>query len=256
MAIKKSASDYIFEAVLYIAVTFAAIICLYPMLHVIFSSLSDGEKLYVHYGPIFYPQGFSLHGYKIVLSNIGIWTGYFNTLIYVIGGTGINMLMTTIAAYVLSRPAFKLKMLFTFFIVLTMYVYGGMIPRYLLVSGLGLLDTRWALLLPNAIITWNMIILKTAFQNAPYELEEAAMIEGAGHIRLLTQIVIPVSKATIAVMVLFYAVFHWNGWFSAMIYLQSRKLYPLQLLLRELLVTKSDHSSSYLGSTGIDYWEK
>jgi putative aldouronate transport system permease protein len=252
---RKSIGENIFDSLIYISVTLAALTCLYPMLHVVFSSLSDGEQLYFHYGPVFYPLGFSFHGYNIILVNPSVWTGYGNTLIYVIVGTSINMFLSTIGAYVLSRPYYRLKVIFTVFVVLTMYIYGGMIPNFILVKNLNMLDTRWALLLPNAVLTWNLIIMKTSFQGVPHELEEAAIIDGAGHGRLMTQIVIPVSKATIAVMVLFYAVFHWNSWFHAMIYLQNRDLYPLQLILRELLVSISDPSSSYTGTTGVDYWE-
>ena len=204
-----------------------------------------------HQGPLLKPIGFSLDGYKAVLRNAGIWVGYRNTIFYVIAGTAVNMLMTTIGAYVLSRDGFALKKFFTMFIVFTMYFTGGIIPNFLLVRSLGLLNTRWALIIPNAIGTWNLLVMRTAFKNVPASLVEAASIDGANDLVILWKVMVPVSKATMSVIFLFYAVGHWNSWFSAMVYLpMARNLYPLQLFLREILVTSSEISS---GDTTIDY---
>jgi putative aldouronate transport system permease protein len=159
--------------------------------------------------------------------------------------------MTTIGAYVLSRDGFALKKFFTMFIVFTMYFTGGIIPNFLLVRSLGLLNTRWALIIPNAIGTWNLLVMRTAFKNVPASLVEAASIDGANDLVILWKVMVPVSKATMSVIFLFYAVGHWNSWFSAMVYLpMARNLYPLQLFLREILVTSSEISS---GDTTIDY---
>ena len=249
--IKRSKGDHIYDGVNILLILLISLVCLYPMLHVLAASFSDPIRIMTHQGPLFKPLGFSLAGYKAVLNNAGIWIGYRNTIMYVIIGTIINMVMTTIGAYVLSRDGFVLKKFFTMFIVFTMYFTGGIIPNFLLIKGLGLVNTPWALMIPNAIGTWNLLVMRTSFKNVPASLTEAASIDGANDLVILWKIMVPVSKATIAVIFLFYAVGHWNSWFDAMIYLpMARHLFPLQLFLREILVTSSDISSA---DTTIDY---
>jgi putative aldouronate transport system permease protein len=203
------------------------------------ASFSDPLKLLAHIGPLFKPTGFSLEGYKVVLKNPNILTGYKNTLIYVIGGTMVNIVFTSMGAYVLSRRTLMCKKILTMAIVFTMYFSGGLIPNFLLVRTLKLYNTRWALIIPGAIATWNLIVMKTSFQQIPASLEESARIDGANDFIVLFRIIMPVAKATVAVMVLFYSVGHWNAWFNAMIYLRNREYYPLQLLLREILLSNS-----------------
>ncbi len=249
--IKRSKGDMLYDGINMVIILFISLICLYPMVHVLAASFSDPFEIMTHQGPLLKPIGFSLDGYKAVLRNAGIWVGYRNTIFYVIAGTAVNMLMTTIGAYVLSRDGFALKKFFTMFIVFTMYFTGGIIPNFLLVRSLGLLNTRWALIIPNAIGTWNLLVMRTAFKNVPASLVEAASIDGANDLVILWKVMVPVSKATMSVIFLFYAVGHWNSWFSAMVYLpMARNLYPLQLFLREILVTSSEISS---GDTTIDY---
>ena len=249
--IKRSKGDMLYDCINMVIILYISLICLYPMVHVLAASFSDPFEIMTHQGPLLKPIGFSLDGYKAVLRNAGIWVGYRNTIFYVIAGTAVNMLMTTIGAYVLSRDGFALKKFFTMFIVFTMYFTGGIIPNFLLVRSLGLLNTRWALIIPNAIGTWNLLVMRTAFKNVPASLVEAASIDGANDLVILWKVMVPVSKATMSVIFLFYAVGHWNSWFSAMVYLpMARNLYPLQLFLREILVTSSEISS---GDTTIDY---
>ncbi len=213
-----------------------AFICVYPVIHVLSSSFSDPSRLAVHTGGVLWPLGFSLDGYRVVLRNPNIWTGYGNTLFYVVVGTILCLFMTSIGAYVLSRRNFMFRKHMTLLIVFTMYFSGGMIPNFLLVRILGLYNTRGAIIVPALISTWNLFVLKTAFQSVPASLEESAKLDGANDLLILFRIILPVSKATIAVIALYYSVSHWNAWFHAMIYLRKRELFPLQLILREILI--------------------
>ena len=220
----------------YAIITFFGLLCLYPIIHVLAASLSDPLKLVRHRGVYLWPDGFSLKGYQMVLGNPNIWMGYGNTIFYVVAGTVINMILTTIGAYALSRKGWPLRQFFVFLFVFTMYFSAGMVPGFMIVKELGLLNTRWAILLPGAVNTWNLIVMRTAFASVPDEMEESAHIDGASDLRIMAQIYVPLAKATIAVMILFYAVAHWNSWFSALIYLTNNKLYPVQMFVREILM--------------------
>lgn len=227
MKIKRTKGEVVFDAAVYVIIALISLACLYPMLYVLFASLSDPVEIMFHSGGLLWPLGFSLEGYKAVIEKPDVWSGYGNTLFYVIVGTALNMVMTTIGAYALSRREFMLKKPLTMMIVFTMYFTGGTIPNFLLIRNLGLLDTRWALILPVAIGTWNLLVMRTAFASVPAALEEAALIDGANDLQILTRVILPVSKATLAVIFLFYAVGHWNSWFNALMYLpRSRDLFP------------------------------
>lgn len=239
MVENKSLSSRVFDIFNYIFLGILAMICLYPMLHVLFGSMSDPMRIAVHSGPLLWPLGFTLEGYKVVLKNPNIWSGYTNTLIYVCAGTAMKLFMTSLGGYVLSRKDFKLRNLLMVLIVITMYFHGGLIPDFLLIQNIGIYNTRWAILLPGLIASWNLIILKTAFQAVPASLEESARIDGANDLIILFRIIFPVAKATLAVIALYYAVSEWNAWFNALIYLRDRKKFPLQLFLREILIAKS-----------------
>lgn len=215
------------------------LITVYPLLYVLFASFSNPVLLMANIGLLYKPLGFSVAGYRLVLNNPNILIGYSNTILYVVLGTSINLLLTILGAFVTSRKKFLLKPVLMIMIILTMYFSGGLIPRFLVVRNLGLLDSIWALLLPNAISTWNLIIMRTSFQGIPGELEESSHIDGANDIQLLFKIIVPLSMPVIAVMILFYGVGHWNAWFDAMIFVSNRKLYPLQLFLREILLQDS-----------------
>lgn len=220
-----------------IIIVLLMIVCLYPMLYVVFASLSDSSRIIAHDGLLWKPLGFNLEAYKAVVKNPMITSGYINTIIILVVGVIINLIMTTLAAYFLSRKKdIMLKNAIMGFMVVTMYFSGGLIPTFIVVKNLGLYDTLWALILPGAISTYNLIIMQTSFKSIPDSLEEAAYLDGAGHITVLWYVIIPLSKAIIAVMVLYYGVAHWNSWFQASIYLMDRSKYPLQLVLREILL--------------------
>jgi putative aldouronate transport system permease protein len=215
------------------------IVVLYPVIYVLSSSFSSANA--VSTGKvILWPVDFSLAGYKAVFEHNGIVRGYLNTIYYTTLGTFINIIMTVLVAYPLSRnvmPGKKaLSILFTF----TMMFSGGLIPSYLVNSSLKLVNTRWVMLIPGALSIYNMIIAKSYFENnIPRELEEASQIDGCDHVTFLIKVVLPLSKSILAVLVLFYAVTHWNSYFDAFIYLNDEKLYPLQIVLRDILISNS-----------------
>lgn len=241
---KRLTKDGIFIVFIYALMGLMALICLYPMWHVVMASFSDPIALMRHSGVILWPLGHSVEGYKVVIQNPNIPRSYMNTLIYVLLGTSINMFFTTLGAYALSRKGFLFKRTLTLLIVFTMYFNAGLVPNFLLVKGLGMYNSILALLLPGAISTWNLIVMKTAFQSVPVSLEESARLDGANDFQILFRIFLPLSKATMAVMILFYAVGHWSSWFNAMIYLRDRAKFPLQLIMREILISNSTSGNS------------
>ena len=197
---RRTFADRIYNFLIGAVVTFICILCLYPIIHVLAASFSDPMMLMNHQGILLKPVGFSLDGYKAIMNNRGLWVGYRNTIFYVAAGTAINMAFTTVGAYVLSRKGYRWKKQITFFIVFTMYFTGGIIPNFLLVKSLGILNSRLALLLPNAIATWNLLVLRTGFASVPESLIEAPKIDDANEWQIMTRIVIPVSKASIVVI--------------------------------------------------------
>ena len=229
-------NDKIFYIAVTVILTFFFLMVLYPCIYVISASFSSGTA--VQSGKVvLFPVDFSLEGYKTVFNTSTVWIGFRNSLFYTFVGTAINITMTITAAYCLSRHDLPGKnaimMIFTF----TMFFNGGMITAYMLVQSLGLLNTVWSLLLPGAIGVYNLIVAKTFIQNSiPTELLEAAQIDGCSDIMYFLKIVLPLSKAIIAVLVLFYGVGHWNSYFNAMLYLHDKSLYPLTLFLREILM--------------------
>ncbi len=238
-AIKRSKSDVIFDGVIFVILTFILLIVAYPLYFIIISSFSSPEK--VSSGQvIFYPLGFTLEGYKKVFENDQVITGFINSLIYTTVGTCINLLLTIPTAFALSKRKFQGRKFVTIFYMITMFIGGGMIPTYLVVQKLGLLDSMWALILPGSLSVYNMIVARTFFQqNISEELYEAAELDGCGHGRFFFNIALPLSKAIIAIMVLYYGVGHWNSYFNALLYMQTEEKYPLQLVLRSILVQNS-----------------
>lgn len=252
MHIKESPSRKAFNVFNIIFMLCMIVITLYPLLYVVFASLSDSNELMKHSGLLLKPVGFSWAAYKAVFKNPNILQGYKNTIIVLISSVTVSMFLTCLAAYVLSRKNVLFNGVITFIIMFTMFFSGGMIPTYLLVNNLGLTNTYWALILPTAISTYNMIIMRTGFAAIPESLEESAKIDGANHFTILFKIVIPLAKPTMAVIVLYYAVACWNSWFNAMIYLQKRRdLQPLQLILRGILI-ENDTSNMQDGNVGQD----
>lgn len=223
-------------------------IMFYPMWHVVCASFSNPRLLAAHEGVLIIPKGWSLIAYDLMMENPMILKGYGNTFFILFFGLLVNMVMTCLAAYVLSRRKVMLNKPITMMIVFTMYFGGGLIPTYLNIMELGLLDSLWSIIIPGAISTYNMIVLRTGFASVPESLEESAKIDGASSLRILWQIIIPLSKATIAVIALYYAVGHWNAWFNAMLYLSDRQKFPLQLILREILINNDTTSMVGEGS--------
>lgn len=209
---------------------------LYPCLYVLFASVSDGVSLTEGSKLLLLPRGFQLQSYRIALRNPMLWLGYRNTLLYTVLGTCINILMTCFAAYVLSRRYLPGGKIIMRLIVFTMYFSGGMIPMYLWILNLRMTNTLWAMVLPTAVSTWNLIILRTAFLAIPPSMEESAKMDGANDFIILFQIIIPLALPSLAVILLYYIVEHWNAFFNALIYLRQRERFPLQLVLREIVI--------------------
>ena len=251
MVTKRSPGEIIFDIGNAVFLGILTLIFLYPMWYVIMAAFSDPARFVSHTGLLWLPEGFSLAGFKMVLRTASIVTGYGNTVLYVIAGTALNILLTSMGAYVLSRKKLYIRRFLSLAIVFTMYLSGGLIPFYLTVRNLGLYNTRLALILPVAVNTWNLIVMRTSMSQVPDSLEEAAKIDGANDFVILFRVILPVIKSTVAVMVLFYAAQHWNSWFNAMIFLQDRSKYPLQLFLREILLSGS-MTDIAAGSTGED----
>ena len=231
--------ERIFSIVNYTVLTLLTITCLYPMLYVLFASFSDPWEIMKHRGLLIWTRGYSLASYEEVFKNRSIWTGLATTCMNLVAGTSINILLTLLAAYGLSRKGFLFRNVIMFGISFTMFFSGGMIPTFLVVRSLGLFDNRWAMILPTAMSAWNLIILRTAMQGIPDSLEESALLDGANDFVILFRISAPLVGASIAVLVLYYGVGHWNQWYQSLLYIQTRSKYPLQMIMREILISNS-----------------
>lgn len=242
MKLRRTAGERTFEVCNIAVLGILSLVTLYPILYVLFASFSNAGQLAAHHGLLLRSYGFNLEAYQLVFKNPIIGSSYLNTLIYLTSGVIISMLLTTVGAYCLSRLNVKWSTAIMMLIVFTMWFSGGMIPYYLTVSGLGMQNTRLAMILPKAISTYNLIVMRTAFQQLPPSLEESARMDGANDLVILSRIIVPISMPTIAVITLFYASSQWNAWFDAMMFINDRTLFPLQLLLREILVLNSTDS--------------
>lgn len=229
--------ERIFDAFNFIALSILMLVTLYPIYYVAIASISNPTELMAHKGMIWFPQGLSFKAYAMVFDNPMILKGYGNTIFIVIVGLLFNLTLTAFGAYALSRKGLYYRKQLTLFIVFTMFFSGGLIPYYLTVKALGLTNSVWALIIPQAINTFNLIIMRTTFQAIPDSLEESAKIDGANDFIILFRIIVPISLPIMAVMILYYGVSHWNSWFNAMIFIRNRDLYPLQLILREILIS-------------------
>lgn len=228
--------DRIYYGISYTIVIILLLVVLYPLIFVVSASFSSASA--VSTGKVFlFPVDFSILSYQSVLRYQNVWIGYRNTIFYTVVGTVINVALTMCCAYPLARKKFQGRRFFTMLFTFTMIFSGGMIPSYLNMSSLGLLNTVWAMLLPSAMSVYNMVVARTFIQNSiPEELLEASQIDGCTDIRYFFSVVLPLSKAVISVIALYYAVGHWNSYFNAFLYLHDTKLYPLQIFLREILV--------------------
>jgi len=251
---KNSYSDKVFVGIIHAVLLALVIITLYPMIYVTFASISDAAQLITYKGFLYKPLGFSVEAYKSVFHNPAILKGYRNTLFILVFGVTTNLIVTALGAYVLSRRNVMWNKVFIFMVVLTMFFSGGLIPLYLVVKQVGLIDSLWATILPFTVNTFNLIIMRTAFMTVPESLEESAKIDGANHFTILFRIIIPLSMPVIAVMILYYAVEKWNGWFYASIFIKERELYPLQLTLREILIANNTDAMSS-GANAADQFQ-
>lgn len=233
---KTTKEDLIFNIVNYSVLSLALVIVIYPLYFSFIASFSNPQSVYQG-KVVFFPTDITMKAYEKIFSDASIWTGYFNSILYTAVGTFCNLIFTLPLAFALSRKELPLGKFYMKAMVFTMYFYGGIIPLYFVVGNLELLDNMWGLILPTVIATYNMIIARSFFMSTvSEELKDAAFLDGCGYIQFFFVVVLPLSKALIAVMALFYAARHWNGYFEAMIYLNSEEKFPLQLILRTILI--------------------
>lgn len=244
MKVKDTDGARMFDTIIVIILILIAFLTLAPFLLIVSGSFSDISSI-VKNEVFLFPKNFTFDGYVSVFEDKQIFQAYYNTLWYTLVGTGINLLVTLPAAYTLSRSQYCFKKGIMFFFSFTMFFSGGMVPSYLLIQSIGLYDTRWAMVLPGAVSVFNLVMARTFFSsNIPEELAEAARIDGANDIQIFFRIVLPLSKAIIAVLILYYGVGHWNAFFNALIYLKNRDYMPLSLYLRRLLILGSANYGS------------
>jgi putative aldouronate transport system permease protein len=245
---KKTVDDYVVDTLAYVFVIFAALITIYPFLYTLSASISD--PIAVIRGEVFiWPVGLSLDAYGKIFTSAEIWVYYYNTVWYTVIGTVLNVLFTALAAYPLSRRHFFGKRFFTVYVTIPMFFSGGLIPLFILVTKIGLYNQRMAMVLPGLIAVWNLIICRTFFQSIPEELTDSAKIDGCSPIRTLFSIVMPLSKAVLAVLVIYYGIGHWNSFIDALIFLPDARLHPIQIYLRRVLIQASPELMAKLGQS-------
>lgn len=224
----------VFNTILLVAVL---IVTAYPIYYVLIASISDSAGLMTNYGLMLWPKfPVSLRAYELVFRNPLVMSGYANTLFILVVGLAVNLVMTVLGAYFLLQKGSLLFKPVSKLILFSMYFSGGLVPAYLNIKSLGMMNSLWSLIIPGAISTYNMLVLRSSFAALPDSLREAAVLDGAGHGKILVRVVLPLSGATMAIMVLYYGVGHWNAWFNASLYIQSPQKYPLQLVLRQILI--------------------
>lgn len=239
----KSLEDRLVDIAAIVIVTFVAVCCLYPIIYCVSMSLSGNEAIIASTVKLL-PKGFNLESYKLVLADAEFLRSFFNSAVYTVLGTLISLFLNLTLGYVLSRRNFVFKNLITVMILITMMFGGGLIPTFLLIKNLKLYDTIWALLLPGAVSTWNVILAKTFFQSTiPEDVIESAIIDGADDFKIFTRIVLPLSTTIIAILALYAAVGIWNDYFAALIYIRDETMKPLQLYLKEILAAQADMSA-------------
>ena len=245
---KLTRGEKVFQAINTVFLIFMLIITLYPFWYKIVASVSSNTEVLQANGKMLWPRGFNVSAYKEVLKYASIWTGYKNTIFVLIVGTLISIILTAIGGYFLSRKNVFFQKYIAIAIVITMYFSGGIIPFYFTVKDLGLDGSLWSLILPTAISTYNLIIMRTAFAAIPDSLEESAKIDGARHFTILFRIMLPLCIPTVAVLILYYAVGYWNSWFNASLFLTDRGTFPLQLILREIILYNTGDANSAAAS--------
>lgn len=255
MKIQESLGEKIFGVINHLVLIAILVCTLYPCWFVLMASVSDPTTVYNGGGILLWPKKFGLYAYYDVLKYKQLWLGYRNTIFYALGGTTLSVFLTVSAAFSLSRKEIPFKNFFLGLIMVTMYFSGGLIPSYLVVKGLGILDTPFAMILPGAVSTYNLIVTLTYFRSMPYELEEAAKIDGANEYMVLWKIMLPLATPIIAVITLYYAVSMWNNFFTGLVYINNKNLYPLQLIIRDILMHNSTGDISQTASEGQAYTE-
>ena len=247
--VKDTKADRVFKIFLYLFIALAVLLVVYPLIYIVSASLSSPES--VNSGAMWLlPKGFNWEGYKVIMNYRDIWRGYGMTVFYTVTGTAVSLILTIPCAYAISRKDFSGRAWFTNFMLVTMFVGGGLIPTYLLIRTLGWVNTVWALIIPGAASIYNIIVTRAFFQgNIPWEMQEAAIVDGATDFQLFFKIVLPLSAPIIAVMALFYGVGQWNSYFGALVYLQNKNLYPLQMVLRQILVLQDMQTGAATGAT-------
>ena len=244
MKIKKTVGDHVFNAITYIVMTFVLVVTLYPFWYVVVGSVSSMAHL-IKNGFVLWPDGLHLDAYEQVFRNDLVPVAYRNTLIVTLGGTALSMLLTILGGFVLSLKKLPGRVFFTFFFVFTMMFGGGLVPTFVIVSRLGMIDTLLALIVPGAISTYNMILMRNFFESVPESLYEAASIDGETLPGYVFHILLPLSGAAIATITLFYAVGYWNDYFSSIIYIRNNRLWPMQTVLRQVLQTAQMNNMMY-----------
>ncbi len=248
MRVERSLSDVLVDYIIYLIIAVAVVVTLYPFLYVLSVSFSSADA--INKGSVvLWPVGINFSAYKMVFQYDELWRAYANTIFYTVAGTILNIIATVIAAYPLSRREFFLRRKLNFFIAFTMYFSGGLIPVYIVVTGLGLYNSRLAMILPVLVSAFNIMICRSAFEAISEEIFESASIEGANHFQILVKIAVPLVKPTLAVLTLYYAVARYNDFFSALLYLGKSELQPLQLFLRRILLMASTEVMQNAGST-------
>jgi putative aldouronate transport system permease protein len=255
MVTKATPSQKIFDVCNYVFLSLLVLMTLYPCIYVLAASLSDPNEVMKAGGFMLWPKGFQLDTYNLVFKNRMILVGYKNTIFYVVVGTSINLILTIFGAYALSRNDVPGKNAIMMIIIFTMFFRGGMIPEFLINKSLGIYDNRLAVILPYAISVYNLIIMRTFFQNIPVSLEESAKIDGANDFTILFKIMIPLAIPSIAVVGLYYGVEHWNSYMRSLIYLRNRELFPLQIILREILLQNQNEALQSATDTTFAYAE-
>jgi len=243
--IKQTNADRLYDIVILILISLLLLIILYPLWFVIIASVSNSSEV-MKGNVIFWPKEFSFEAYEKVLQDPKIVTGYCNTIFYTVAGTLLNLVGTIAIAYPLSRRDFVGRKVISIVLTFTMFFNGGLIPTYLVYKEINLINTPWVMIIPGMVNVYNMIVMRSFFESLPYEMHEAAFIDGCGNIKIITKIVLPLSLPIIAVMIIFYGVMHWNEYFSALVYISDQKLKPLQLILRDILITSTSRVSSMM----------
>ncbi|WP_284646645.1 carbohydrate ABC transporter permease [Paenibacillus silviterrae] len=228
--------DRLFNTVIYVILGLVGLAAVVPILYVVSVSLTPYAEVLKNGGYVLIPKEITFQAYHKILSSSSIWSSFKVTIFVTVVGTAVNLLLTMLLAYPISRKGLPHRSIFLFMVVFTLLFSGGIIPTYLVVKSTGLLDTVWALILPNAIWSFNVLIMKSFFENLPEELFESARMDGAGEFRILWQLVVPLSLPSIMTIGLFYAVGHWNQFFQAIMYITDRTLFPLQVIVREMLM--------------------